>query len=350
MSLSDMKWEKLLQQGIDEGSFPGAVAMVAESHETIWQGVAGHRMVQPETRPMYLDTVFDLASLTKVVATTTVTMHALERGILSLDTEVSDVLADFGRRGITIRHLMTHTSGLPAWKALYIDPGERCEIIPHLGQLELAYPTGTQVVYSCLGYILLGIILETVMRKPLDELTHEILAKPLGLQRTLYNPPAEWADLCAATEDSNSFEMRQVNYQRYDWRGGIILGEVHDENAHFLGGVSGNAGLFSTAGELVRFAQMLLRGGESILRSGTIAQMAELGTRSLDDRRSLGWGIVGDGVLSHTGFTGTAMRIDLQRGYAAILLTNRVHPDASCEGIGDFRIRFFGEVANCFGA
>jgi CubicO group peptidase (beta-lactamase class C family) len=132
-----------------------------------------------------------------------------------------------------------------------------------------------------------------------------------------------------------------TNYRRYNWREGVVVGEVHDENAHFLGGVAGNAGLFSTASDLAKFCRMLISGGENILSAGSVQMMASVQTRGLNESRGIGWIILPEGTLYHTGFTGTAVWIDMKRRRAAILLTNRVHPDATKEGIGEFRQEFY---------
>jgi len=146
---------------------------------------------------------------------------------------------------------------------------------------------------------------------------------------------------CAATEDSNSFEKRMTNYRQYKWREGVVVGEVHDENAHSLGGVAGNAGLFSKAADLTRFCRMIINGGEDILSHESVRMMSVCHTRELDGSRSIGWIVLREGTLYHTGFTGTAIWIDLKNRSAAILLTNRVHPDATKEGIGEVRERFY---------
>ena len=199
-------------------------------------------------------------------------------------------------------------------------------------------------MYSCLGYILLGKLLERLTGEPLDGLAQKWIFQPLEMNWTRYNPPSAWIDKCAATEDSNSFEKRMVNYQPHDWREGVIVGEVHDENAHFLGGVSGNAGLFSTATDIAKFCQMLLNGGNSVLTTESINQMATVQTTGLNESRGVGWIILEDGSLYHTGFTGTSIRVNLERKMFAILLTNRVHPDASRPGIVDFRSKFYQSI------
>ena len=195
-----------------------------------------------------------------------------------------------------------------------------------------------------MGYILLGKLLERLTGEPLDALAEERIFRPLGMEWTRYNPPAEWTDKCAATEDSNNFEKRMVDYQPHKWREGVIVGEVHDENAHFLGGVSGNAGLFSTATDIAKFCQMLINGGDNVLRPESIEQMAAIHTTGLNESRGIGWIVLEDGSLYHTGFTGTSIRVNLERKLYAILLTNRVHPDASLTGIADFRSKFYKSI------
>jgi len=230
---------------------------------------------------------------------------------------------------------------------LYLDPGDATKVIEHLGKMPLVYQTGTQVVYSCLGYILLGKLLEQTTNAGLDKLADSLIFKPLGMMDTFYNPPPEIIDRCAATEEKNSFEKRMgqnlnlETWNRYDWRDGVIVGKVHDENAHFLGGVSGNAGLFSTAVDLAKFCDMLTSDGEGILSPALIELMAENHTSYLDSSRGFGWIILPDGSLYHTGFTGTSIKINLKRKLIAILLTNRVHPDASKVGIVDVRAKFY---------
>jgi len=342
--------KKLILQGISDGIFPGAVAYVSEAGKLIFYEAFGNRMVKPEIKPISKDTIFDLASLTKVVATTTLTLILIEKGQIDLEGDVADILPEFERRGITIKQLLTHTSGLPAWKPLYLDPGDSTRVIEHLGRMPLEYQTGTQVVYSCLGYILLGKLIERITNTGLDELADRLIFKPLGMTETFYNPPSELTDRCAATEEKNSFEKRMGQnlnldtWNRYNWRDGVIVGKVHDENAHFLDGVAGNAGLFSTALDLAKFCHALVSGGEGILSPPLIKLMAKNHTPSLDSSRGFGWIILTDGSLYHTGFTGTSIKIHLNRKLIAILLTNRVHPDASKTGIVDFRAKFYEQI------
>ena len=331
---------RLIQRGISERIFPGAVAYIVEGRNLSYFEAFGHRMIKPEIKPMQHDTIFDLASLTKPIVTATLIMRLAKAGWLDIHAPIQRYLHEFANPQVTLLHLLTHTSGLPAWGALYLETESRDQVVSYLSQMPLEYPMGEKVLYSCLGYILLGKFIEQLVGKSLDTLAQEQIFQPFEMFSTRYNPPSAWVDLCAATEDSNSFEKRMVNYQRYDWREGVIVGEVHDENAHFLGGVSGNAGLFSTAADVGKFCQMLIDGGNSVLVGESIIQMATVHTKGLNESRGIGWIVLDDGSLYHTGFTGTSIRVNLERKTFAILLTNRVHPDASHSGILDFRDKF----------
>ena len=333
-----------IQHGISEKIFPGAAAYIVEDGQVRYYEAFGHRMIKPEIKPTRRETIFDLASLTKPIVVGTLIMRLAENDLLELGASVQSCLREFKHPQVTLLHLLTHTSGLPAWQPVYLEAGASKEVINYLGQMPLEYPTGEKVVYSCLGYILLGKLIERITDESLSTLAREWIFQPLAMAKTQYNPPMTWAKDCAATEDSNSFEKRMVNYRRYDWREGVIVGEVHDENAHFLGGVSGNAGLFSILEDLGKFCQMLIDGGGNVLKPESVNQMAAVYTAGLNASRGIGWIILEDGSLYHTGFTGTSIRVNLERRLYAILLTNRVHPDASRAGILEFRTQFYRSI------
>lgn len=338
----------LIEEKITEQIFPGAVVAILKKDKIIYHAAFGNRIIKPEQAPMLNDTLFDLASLTKPIVIGTLAMQLVSSEKLALDAPAQTYLPAFKQPHITCRHLLTHTSGLPAWKPIYIETESPEDVTEHLGNMPLEAAPGEKVTYSCLGYILLGKLISTVMEESLDNLAHDTIFKPLGMNRTLYNPPMQMHDYCAATEDSNSFERRMVKsgqhgryYRGHNWREGVIIGEVHDENANFLGGVSGNAGLFSNARDLSTFCQMILQDGGTFLSSDSVQAFATPQTPSDEsEQRSIGWHILADGSMYHTGFTGTSIRIDLDKGLAAILLTNRVHPDAQRTGIIECRNQF----------
>ena len=336
----------LIENSIVEKVFPGAVAYVLTDEKPLYQEAFGFRSIKPKRLPMFRTTLFDLASLTKPIVIGTLCMQLVEKGELFLNTPAEKYLPAFRQKGVTLTHLLTHTSGLPAWVPLYLRAGSRVHVISYLGEVALESEPGEKAVYSCLGYIVLGALLEAVTKQPLDQLARERIFAPLGMEQTRYNPPQAWHENCAATEDSNSFERRMVNYERYDWREGVILGQVHDENAHFLGGVSGNAGLFSTSTDLGKFCRALMENGGVLLRPESLDTMCQVASAE-GERRCIGWAVTADGCLYHTGFTGTSIRICLKRKLAAILLTNRVHPDADQRGIIEFRKMFHEMVFSC---
>ena len=329
----------LIQNSISEKVFPGAVAYILTDEKVLYHEAFGFRCVKPKRLPMLRMTLFDLASLTKPIVIGTLCMQLVESGELSLNKTAAEYLPEFRQKGVTLKHLLTHTSGLPAWIPLYLRAGSPENVISYLGQIDLESQAGEKTVYSCLGYIVLGKLLEKVTEQPLDQLSEERIFAPLGMAWTRFNPPQEWHKNCAATEDSNSFERRMVNYERHDWREGVITGQVHDENAHFLGGISGNAGLFATSTDLGKFCKVLMDNGGKLLRPESLDRMCQV-VPAEGERRCIGWLVTDDGCLYHTGFTGTSIRICLKRKLAAILLTNRVHPDADRRGIIEFRRMF----------
>lgn len=307
-----------------EGVFPGAVFSLIDS-ESCYINYLGKAQLVPEEILADENTIYDLASLTKVVATTTAIMMLIERGHFTLDTYVTDLLPDYENPAITIRHLLTHTSGHDAdidcsgmdkaqlTKAVYdskIDPDR----------------FNKRVLYSDIGYILLGFIIDRVTGS-FEEFVTENLFKPLDMEETFFNPKDDYKERCAATEIC---AMRKK----------LIKGLVHDEKCYLLGGVSGHAGLFSTAKDLTNFVRMLLNKGEYngkiILNSQTIDIMTRCYTDNMGAERGLGWIVMGENnrfcdlasehSIYHTGFTGTSMLVDLKAKKGFILLTNRVHP------------------------
>jgi CubicO group peptidase (beta-lactamase class C family) len=307
------------------------------------------------------DTIFDIASLTKVVGTTTLALGLLEEGVFGLDTELGELLGD-GMGGslgalprekaqITMEQLLTHTSGLPAWLPLYLEAQETDDAIRQILACPLEYAPGTQVVYSCLGFILLGYLLQSLTGLPLDKLLTQRVLLPLKMEDTCYNPSQALYPRVAYTE----WCPRSKQFLR---------GKVHDENAQALHGISGNAGLFSTAGDLAKFAQMILSGGladnQALLSETTLGLLGTCFTEGLNDRRTLGWmlptpgssggNLLSDTALGHTGFTGTSLWIDAAQNLFVILLTNRVHPTRTNEALFRLRPAFHNSVVTEIGA
>jgi CubicO group peptidase (beta-lactamase class C family) len=314
----------LLDTAVTEGRIPGAVAVVGERHLTLGRWVAG----QADTttgRPMRADTVFDLASLTKVVATTTVTLALAARGRLGLDDPVARYLPRFaaGRDApVTIRHLLTHTSGLPARRTFHRWCRTRAELLRDLWPTPLEAPPGTRVAYSDPGFIVLGELVAAAAGNNLDAAVRTLLTGPLGLTAVVFDPNGP-AECFAATE------------RRDD--GSAWTGTVHDENARLMGGVAGHAGLFAPAADLGRFAAWWVSDDDAVVPARMRLAAATCQTAGLGSgRRGLGWTCPRDGfdilggrwpptAVSHTGFTGTSLALDPASGRWVVLLTNSVH-------------------------
>lgn len=305
---------------------------------------------------MRRDTRFDLASLTKVVATTTALMRLYDQQRFALDDRVADFLPCFGQGGrerITIRHLLTHSSGLPAWAPLYqqFDPAElqdrRETFYELIARLPLLSPPGRQARYSDLGFIILGAVIEALSGMPLDRFCSQHLFTPLGLDSTGYRRlPSEGQDPRASSP--SSYAATEV----CPWRKRLLRGEVHDENAYAMGGVAGHAGLFGTAADLFRFTSMLLDcldgRASSFLSPQTVATFTHRQGIPAGSTWALGWDTpsaqgstagryFSPRSIGHTGFTGTSLWIDLLRRVTVICLTNRVHPSRHQADLKRFR-------------
>lgn len=328
-------WEDFLRRGIDAGAYPCYAAAVGRGKELFFKSIGGDRTCSPERLPLTENTLFDLASLSKLVGTTFAALRLMEQGKLHLADTLGDYFDDcYGKEDITVKHLMTHTSGMagyaPIWK-MDITPADATDAIL---AYPLAAPTGEKVIYSCTGYIVLGKILEKICGEPLDKIVKREVTEPLGMRDTLYCPSAD--SVCAATEN--------------------LCGVVHDENARFLGGVSGNAGLFSTLDDTISFAQMLSDGAMGYLDPKIFALATTDHTKDLPDfSRGLGFLLYrgGDfvagsqmslGSYGHTGFTGTSLFVDKESGIFCILLTNRVHFGRDNQAFFPYRRGFYDMV------
>jgi serine-type D-Ala-D-Ala carboxypeptidase len=333
-----------LAERIAAGDFPSAVYLVAEQGTVVFADALGNAVVEPRRIPATLDTIYDLASLTKPLVTGLLCSRRIELGEITLDSSVSHYLPEFDRTDkhkITVRELLTHTSGLPAWRPLYIlAEGERDRAAAVIAGLELEYDPGKRVVYSDLGFITLGLLLERLTGKPLTELAQSEIFESLTLHHTFFNPEIAMQTGIAACETGNAYERQtagETETGKYDhWREGVIWGEVHDGNAHFLGGAAGHAGLFSTAQETLVLAEQFLAGRSALLTPATCNLFRENMTTGLEEARSIAWQLAetNDSAagrdlppdsFGHSGFTGTSCWVDPHRERTFILLTNRTH-------------------------
>lgn len=332
--------KNILLKGLEQGAYPCCAAAVGRGNQVFFRFSAGHRALFPEKLPLTENTLFDMASLTKLMGTTMACLRMLEEGKIALNDKISKYFSQcFGKEDITVFMLMTHTSGISAHMPLYLDK-DSVDAVSAILSKPLAYPTGTKTVYSCMGYILLGKILEKIEGKTLDKIVKERVFVPLGMENSFYNPPAD--AICAATE-------------RDIFTGEMVCGVVHDENARFLKGVSGNAGMFCTVNDTVRFAKMLSQRGAGYLDEKTFSLAVTDYTPDFDESRGLGFQLFGGkpfpggskmsiGSYGHTGFTGTSLFVDNKTGVYAILLTNRVHPTRENGLLYPIRREFYDTV------
>src|SRR5215471_659146 len=337
--------DSIIEQAIADGNIPGAVLVVGHNGKVIYRKAYGHRALEPRRELMTLDTIFDLASLTKVIATTTAVMQLMELGKVRLNDPVAKYIPDFAQNGkddITVRQLLTHYSGL----APDLDLGTPWEGKQTAYQLAAVVPPettpGSGFVYSDINFIMLGELVEKVSGETLDAYTARHIFAPLRMIHTRYLPPAAWRPKIAPTQ--------------YDEKDKMLHGVVHDPTARRMGGVAGHAGLFSSGDDLAKFAQALLDGGDGILSSAAVAKMTSPETPpSAPILRGFGWDIDspfssnrGDllpvGSYGHTGFTGTSIWIDPTTQTYIILLTNAVHPRGEGNAIG-LRVKVATEVA-----
>jgi CubicO group peptidase (beta-lactamase class C family) len=387
-----------LESEIARGAFPGAQYAVGEGGEIIYEAALGHAVIEPERIAATLDTIYDLASLTKPLVTSLLAVMLDERGVWDLRASVAEYLIELrqSKRQLALTDLLTHTSGLPNWRPLYLEAGDPARVPAYIAGLidDTADATTLPVIYSDLNYILLGTALERATGLRLDHLAHQEIIEPLELKRTMFNPPPEWKREIAATEHGQSFEHANADCDlaarerdeeargrggegannqsgdyssattglpvaasplrplaaSHNWRDGVIWGEVHDGNAHYLGGVAGHAGLFSTAREVFQIANQFLPGSRLVSGSG-LRRFTENLTPGRETARSIGWVLAATKDCSagaalpptafgHNGFTGTSVWIDGAARRVFVLLTNRVHPHIAPIDMKSVRQRF----------
>lgn len=322
--------DSIVDAAIADGAAPGAALAVGRFGRLIHLKGYGRIDTRADARPVDPETIWDLASLTKVVGTTTAAMMLEEQGRLDLDRTVASYLPQFtdsAKAPITVRMLLTHRGGLEAFAPLYREFRGRHQYLEQINRRPLAAVPGTTTIYSDWDLILLQAVIERITAQPLDVFLNQRLFEPLEMQHTTFLPHSALRAWIAPTE-------RDAN------RGGKIWGEVHDPNAWALGGVAGHAGLFSTAQDLAIFAQMMLNegsyGGVRLLQPGTVARWTA--PQFAGSSRALGWDtpsgksssgrFFGPRSFGHTGYTGTSIWIDPEKGLFVVLLTNRVNPTA----------------------
>jgi CubicO group peptidase (beta-lactamase class C family) len=381
----------IVNEAIAQQAFPAASIAVTLRNKLVALKSFGHLVYEREPeggsskRGLGADTnsevtpatFFDLASLTKPIATTTMAMILYERGLLELDAPVAgtipQILADScgtvdARRGdVTFRMLLAHSSGLPAYERLFLKAHSRDELLREAFTTSLSADPATRAEYSDIGFIILGAALEQIAGESLDVFCQREILGPLTMANTTFNPPADKRKQIPPTADERQAhgadvpackkpdaESHPSASQRSTFRNRIIQGEVQDENASILGGVAGHAGLFSNAEDVARFSHVLLSGGSPILRPETVSLFTRRESSPTGTSRTLGWDTpsnpsqsgkyFGPAAFGHLGYTGTSLWIDPDRQLSITLLTNRTWPDSSNQAIKQVRPRFHDAV------
>lgn len=344
----------ILQEAVAQRAFPSASVAVTHRDQLVVLKAFGHFTYESSSPEVTPATLFDLASVSKVVATTSMAMLLYERSLLDLDAPLTAIIPKFAssekdsrRYAVTLRMLLGHSSGLPAYEKLFLKACTRDQLLRAAFSTPLAADPGTQAVYSDIGFVLLGTALERLVDESLDRFCQRGIFAPLGMASTTFNPPMEMRRQIPPTADDRNFRHR------------IIQGEVQDENASVLGGVAGHAGVFSTAADLARFAHAMLNAGRPILHPETVALFTRRESMPAGTSRGLGWDTpsapsqsgkyFGSASFGHLGYTGTSMWIDPDRQLSITLLTNRTWPDCSNSAIKQIRPIFHDAVIERLG-
>lgn len=337
----------VIEDAIASRAFPGASVAVTASGKLVARKAFGRFTFEADSPMVSAETIFDLASVTKGISTTTIAMILYERGLLDLEAPVVGIIPEFAsddprRKEVALRMLLAHSSGLPAYEKLFLGASTCESLLESAFKVLLKYAPGTHAEYSDIGFILLGVALERMAGEPLEGLSQREIFGPLAMSHTTFNPPIAWRQRIPPSADDKSFRKR------------IIQGEVQDENASVLGGVAGHAGLFSTAEDVAAFAQCLLNGGAPILRPETVALFTRRESSPAGTSRALGWDTpsapsqsgkyFSAGSFGHLGYTGTSLWIDPVRQLSVTLLTNRTWPNCSNQAIKQVRPRFHDAV------
>jgi CubicO group peptidase (beta-lactamase class C family) len=353
----------ILDAAVADRVFPGSSIAVTHRGRVVALKALGRFNYDSDSPLVTAGTLFDLASVSKVVATTTAAMILYERGLLDLDARVVGIVPEFGkagvagagaedgdarRRAVTLRMLLAHSSGLPAYEKLFLKVRTREQLLQAAFTTPLAAEPGARAEYSDIGFMVLGEALERIAGETLDRFCQREIFGPLGMGHTTYKPPPEARAKIPPTQDDRTFRKR------------VIQGEVQDENASVLGGVAAQAGVFSTAEDLARFAHAMLGGGHPILRPETVALFTRRETAPASTSRALGWDTPSGHSQSgryfsaqaygHLGYTGTSLWIDPVRELSVVLLTNRTWPDCSNWAIKQVRPKFHDAVVEALDA
>lgn len=338
---------RILQDAVASHAFPACSVAVTHQGRLALLKAFGRFTYEADSEAATTESIFDLASLTKVVATTTMAMILYERGLLDLEMPVIGVVPEFAandprRDDVTVHMLLAHSSGLPDYEKLFLRARTAEDVLAAAFTTPLVADPGAKAKYSDIGFIVLAVALERMADESLDGFCQREIFGPLGMTRTSFNPPASWRSSIPPTADDQTFRNR------------IIQGEVQDENASVLGGVAGHAGVFATAQDVAIFGNAILQGGRRIVRPETISLFTRRESTPPGTSRVLGWDTPSSPSQSgkhfssrsfgHLGYTGTSLWIDPERQLSVTLLTNRTWPDCSNKAIKEVRPKFHDAV------
>jgi CubicO group peptidase (beta-lactamase class C family) len=343
---------RILADAVEKKAFPGAAVAITHGGKLVALKALGRFTFDANSPLIETENIFDLASLTKVLVTTSMAMILYDRGLLDLEMPVVGILPevrgdDSRRKEITFRQLMAHSSGLPAYERLFLRAKSKDDLVQQALSVPLKYDPGSRAEYSDVGFILLGIALERIANDPLDRFCQREIFGPLGMSHTGFNPPPAWKYRIVPTADDRIFRTR------------IIQGEVQDENASVMGGIAPHAGLFSTASDIAIFANAMLNSGTPIVRQETLALFTRREASPPGTSRALGWDTpsspsqsgkyFSQSSFGHLGYTGTSLWIAPDRTISITLLTNRTWPDCSNWAIKEVRPAFHDAVMQALG-
>ena len=354
--------DQFLQREIDVGSFPGGVWAVGDASGNVIEGALGNAVIKPARIHTSIETRYDVASLTKPLVTATLALVSHQKGIADLEAPIGRWIPELrdDKRDLTLIDLLTHRAGFQAWYPLYTAGFGTSAYLQALVQRPLRYTPRSREIYSCLGFVLARIVLELAWGEPLDAVIQREIFAPLGLTSAGFSPSPREKYTIAATEWGNFNERRMVaerNIPFRDFRNYMIWGEVNDGNAWYIGGYGGNAGLFATADDVIRLALVYMTG--DLLSPESRALATRNHTSGQEENRGIGWQLAMNreghpsGALSprcygHTGFTGTSVWSDPDRGIVLTLLTNRLHPTVQTIDMQRVRRRFHEAVIRVF--
>jgi len=339
----------VLREAVATKAFPAAALAVTHRGRLVANAAFGQFTYDPTSPAVAPASIFDLASVSKVVATTAMAMVLYERGLLDLETPLAGVVPEFAagsgdkrRREVTLHQLLAHSSGLPAYEKLFLEAQTPEALLRASFDTPLSADPGSRAEYSDIGFIILGVALERLADESLDRFCRREIFGPLGMAHTAFSPPQTWRAQIPPTVDDTTFRKR------------AIQGEVHDENASVLGGVAGHAGVFAPASDVAVFAHAMLSGGAPLVRPETLALFTRREAAPAGTSRALGWDTPSSpsqsgkyfsaGSYGHLGYTGTSLWIDPARGLSVVLLTNRTWPDCGNKAISEVRPRVHDAV------